>query len=65
MFWKWLVKLSLIIFFVRSLMYSTIMFRAYKYILKLHHVENEKNLIIYLLSLTCTSLENLKNRKNI
>jgi hypothetical protein len=39
------------------------MFRTYKYILKLHHVENGEYLIIHLLSPTCTSFDNLKSRE--
>jgi hypothetical protein len=38
------------------------MLKTYKYILKLHHVENEKYSMVHLLSPTYTSLENLKNR---
>jgi hypothetical protein len=36
------------------------MLRTYKYMLKSYHVENGKYSIIYLLSPTCTSLDNLK-----
>jgi hypothetical protein len=39
------------------------MLKTYKYILKLHHVENRKYSIIHLLSLTCTSLDNLKSKE--
>jgi len=38
--------------------------KTLKYSLNLHHVENGKYSIIHLLSPTCTSLDNLKNRKN-
>jgi hypothetical protein len=37
------------------------MLRIYKYILKLHHVENGEYLIIHLFSPTCTSLDNYLN----
>jgi hypothetical protein len=37
------------------------MLKTYKYILKLHHVENGEYSIIHLLSPTCTSLDNLKS----
>jgi len=38
------------------------MLRIYKYILKLHYVENGEYLIIHLLSPTYTSLDNLTSR---
>ncbi len=42
------------------------MLRSYKYIIKLHLVENREYSIIYLLSPSCTSLDNLKCKgKNI
>jgi hypothetical protein len=37
--------------------------RTYKYILKLHSVENGEYSIIHLLSPTCTSLDNVKNKQ--
>jgi hypothetical protein len=39
------------------------MLKTYKYILKLHHVENKEYSIIHLLSPPCTSLDNLKNKE--
>jgi hypothetical protein len=38
------------------------MLKTYKYILKLHHVENQEYSIVYLLSPIYTSLDNLKSR---
>jgi hypothetical protein len=39
------------------------MLKTYKYILKLHHVENEEYSIVHLLSPTCTSLDSLKSKE--
>jgi hypothetical protein len=54
-------------FFIRSLMYFTIIFKmliTYKYILELQHVENGEYSIIHIFSPTSTSLDNQKCRKN-
>jgi hypothetical protein len=58
--WKWILKLNLNLFFHQKFDVFYLTLRTYKYILKLHHVENGEYLIIHLFSPTCTSLDNQK-----